>query len=307
MSEETPEEVVEENEPVESGEEDLAAAPVEGEETVENAAPSGEGGPAATTEVEPRTFMVKVDGEEIEVSEDEILRDYQLRTASDRRFNEAASMRQQAEELIKLLKTNPRGALEHPAVGVNLKDLAEEILSEHLEEELLDPQEKEIKKLQRQLKQIETDKKLAQETEASKEREALEIKYAEEYEKQISDALETGGLPKTNRTVDRMVYYMREAINKGYELKASDVVSLVREDYITDIKDLLGASDAKVIADMLGEGGLKKIRKYDVDRVKNPKGATPTASEQAPEKQREGKTRQKISMDEFFDKLRNDS
>jgi hypothetical protein len=46
---------------------------------------------------EKKFYKVKVNGEEIEVDEEELTRGYQIRKASDRAFQEAAEMRKKAE------------------------------------------------------------------------------------------------------------------------------------------------------------------------------------------------------------------
>jgi len=69
----------------------------EGTEVLEGTEGLDEGNEAAP---EVRKFRVKVDGEEIEVDEATLLRDYQLSKASHARMQQAAAVRQQAEDQI---------------------------------------------------------------------------------------------------------------------------------------------------------------------------------------------------------------
>ncbi len=45
---------------------------------------------------EPRRFKVKVDGQELEVSEEDLVRDYQLKATSNKRFEETAKSKREA-------------------------------------------------------------------------------------------------------------------------------------------------------------------------------------------------------------------
>lgn len=279
-------------------EETLETAEEPAEEEIPNAAPSGEGGPAEGS----RTFKLKVDGEELEVTEEELLRGFQLRKASDKRFQEAADLRKKAEEVINLLKTDPRKALQHPEIGVDTRSLAEEILKEHLDLELMDENERKIHELQQKLKTAEEQKKQEEVDKQRQEAERLEIEYAEQYQKDINSALEGSGLPKTNYTMNRMIHYMQQAIDYGYEASAKDIVELVREDYHSDIKQMFSAADATILARILGEDGLKKVRGVDVQRLKDPKGnPVPGEKQAAAKKRKKGATK---TLDDVFAEIR---
>lgn len=220
-----------------------------------------------------RKLKVKIDGNETELDESEVIAGYQLRRASDGRFQEAAKLRQQAEEVIKLLKTNPRAALQHPAIGADVRKLAEEILQEELENELLDPKDREIRTLKSTLKAKEDAERQAQETVVAKEKKQAEAEYMTKYETGIKSALQQSGLPLTNLTATRMIHYLKNAMAAGYDAEPSDVVELVREDYVNEIKQLFGASDGTTLASLLGEDGLKKVRQHDISRLKSPTDA----------------------------------
>lgn len=251
-----------------------------------------------------RKFKVKVDGEEIEIDENQLISDYQTKRAADKRFQEAAKLRKQAEEVIHLLKTDPRAALRHPAIQANERELAEAILAEELENELLDPKDRQIKQLQRELKEksdTEAETKAAAEAKSISEAEA---QYTAAYETSISAALTTAGLPITNMTVRSMTSYLQNALEAGYDMEPKQVVDLVRQDYQAQIKELFSASDANTITQLLGEDGLKKVRGIDLSRLKSPQQLTPTPTpeNQGQSKTKAGERKQKVS--DFFADLR---
>jgi len=274
---------------------------------VANAVVNGLGQPDAVPAVVKdaiRKFKVKVDGEELEIDEATLLSDYQTKRAADKRFQEAAKMRKQAEEVIRLLKTDPRAALKHPAIQADERALAEAILAEQLEEELLDPKDKQIKQLQRELKnKAETEAKAKAEQEAQ-QLSAAEAQYVESYQRDISAALTTAGIPITNATVRSMTGYLQNALEAGYDMQPAQVVDLVKQDYQKQLKELFSASDATTIAALLGEDGLKKVRGIDLARLKSPQQVTPTPplESQGPTRQKAVERKQKVS--DFFAELK---
>ncbi len=217
-----------------------------------------------------RLLKVKVDGQELEVDEDEVIRDYGKGRAADKKFQEAASMRKEAVSFIEALKKDPISVLNNPKLGLNLREIAETHLLSILEDEMMDPKDRELKTLKREKQTWEEREK--QEAEAKKEKELAELtqNYREEYEKSFQTCLESSGLPKTPYTVKRLAYYMNEGMKRGMDLKPDDVVSIVKEEYLEEQKSLFGSLDGESLLKLLGEDLAKKIRKYDTSRVAKP-------------------------------------
>lgn len=260
-----------------------------------------EGSEQDTPEVEdsaPKTYKVKVDGEEVEVTEDELLRGYQMRKASDKRFAEANQARKQAEEFVRLLKTDPTKVLSHPSIGHDVKKLAEDYLLQEMEKEMMTPEQKQLQEYQQKLAAYEAQEKKAREQYENQQKEAIRQRYQEDYNKQIVDALESSGLPKTEHTVKRMIHYMANALEKGYELTANDVVGLVRNDYIEDTKSLYSGLDGDALIKILGDGVAKKLRKHELNQFKK-QGKQPPVQNQSSSPRSTGKEPQKLSKDDW--------
>lgn len=243
---------------------------LEGSANAEGGEVGGEEAVADAMEQAIKRYKVKVDGEDQEVDEQELIRNYQLRKASDKRFSEGQQMRKQSEEFIRLLKTDPKKVLAHPSIGIDLKNFAEEYLMGELQQEMMSPEEKQLKEYQAKLSKYEEAERTQKEQAEAKQKEEVQTKYAEAYNKQIIDALETSGLPKTEYTVQRMVHYMHKALKNGYELGAGDVTDLVRRDYMEDSKALFSGLDADALESILGTDIAKKLRKADLNKLKNP-------------------------------------
>lgn len=251
----------EENGAVSSGETSEGIADNSTEQTTEQLTPA-----------EVRKYQLKVDGEDIEVDEDELKRGYGATKAAQKRMSDAAQMRKQAEELIHLLKTDPRKALSHPSLGHDPNKLAEMWLTEQLELAAMSPQQRELMETKQRLSQYEAERKAQDDERTAAENAKLQAHYENEYSNQIIDALQTGGLPKTEATVKSMAQYMSLALDNGLDVSAKDVVSLVREDYQRSIKELFGAADEDTLAALLGDDLGSKASKAYTNKLKKQLG-----------------------------------
>src|SRR5690606_345506 len=102
-----------------------------------------------------------------------------------------------------------------------------------------------------------------------KQVEIAKQRYIGDYNKDIIEALETSGLPKTKATVRKMLGYLHSGVTNGFkDIKAKDVVGKVKAEYISDIKDLFSELEGESLLKILGSDIADKIRKYDVNQYK---------------------------------------
>lgn len=231
-----------------------------------------------------RKYKLKVDGRDEEYSEADVLRLAQLGKASDKRFQEAAQMRKQSEEFINLLKS-PEGLKQiakNPAVNLDLRKFAEDLLVEEMKKEALTPEQRQIAELQAQLQKYNDDQKANEAKAAADERQKLEDHYAQDFDKKITQVITTSGLPKTPETVKRMVKYMSNALSQGIDIEPENVVELVRQDYMRVISDLFGQTDGDTLLKLMGDGLANKIRKTDLAKLRA--SQQPLVNAPAPEK-----------------------
>ena len=76
--------------------------------------------------------------------------------------------------------------------------------------------------------------------------------------------LESAGLPKTEKTVGRIAYYMETALRAGYNVKPSDVVDQVRQDYKFELNSFLGNIPEDALEEFLGADNYRRIAKSTV-------------------------------------------
>lgn len=222
-----------------------------------------------TADQQARMWKVPVSGKEIEVDEKELVSSYQLKKASDERFMQAAEMRKQSEQFISQLKDKSQAFALLEKMGHDPRALAEEFLLERMRESMADPKDLKLSKLERELA-AEREEKLAAKAEQQRQQMERDVeRHKQQLSKSIVDTLEKSDLPKNENTVKRMAYYMHRALGLGYEISPQEALESVRNDYLEEHKSLLGQLDGEKLAQLLGNDFVKKIRNWDVGRVKN--------------------------------------
>jgi len=210
-----------------------------------------------------RMYKVTVDGQEMEVDEDELKRAYSHSKAAEKRMQEAAMSRKEAEQVLRMFKENPRSAMQR--MGIDVRNLAEEVIQEELREARLTPEQREMQKYKAELERYQLSEKQAREQYEAEQQEAEMARYTEQIQNQIVNTLDTAGLPKTERTIGRIAYYMQAALNAGYpNVQPSDVIEYVKNDYVSDFKSFMGGMSEEQIEMFLGADVMKRAAKASV-------------------------------------------
>lgn len=246
------------------------------------------------TPAEIRRLKVKLDGADVELPEEEVIRLASLSGAAQKRFQEAAAEKKKVTEVLELLKNKPKEALAR--LGVNLKQFSEETLTEILKQEAETPEAKRAREAEDKLREYERKDKEAQTTAAEQKIEAeKQAKIQETIQKEqalikrfdgvFTEALSKAEVPKTPASVARMAQLQRVCIKKGYELDAAALAKIVKEDYdaeihgqITGYKTADGQLDGAKIMAFLGEDGINAIKRELIAKLK---GAKPAFSKPA--------------------------
>jgi len=212
---------------------------------------------------------------------------------ADKKFLEAARSRKEAIKFFKLAKDNPEEMLSK--TGKDPKQWAYEKVAKDLQDKLRDPREVELEKAQEELKrfrELESQRqdqikaeRLDQETKAMKTR----------FEAEIIEALEaTPTLPKNGFTVAQIAKYIDTVRDKtGVLLSAKEVVSVVEKDIRSTVKGILAGADAEKLQALIGDEGLAVLRKYELEKLKDPlkgPGATSSKEGDKPKSEKRWKT-----------------
>jgi hypothetical protein len=222
---------------------------------------------------------LKYGDEEIEItSMDQLTKIAQKGLGAERKFQEAANIRKNAEKLVATLKDNPIEILKHPALRDKMLEAAQELIFEQIQSEQMTAEERARLQEREELERYRRSEQERKAQEESKQREELKEKYRQDYERQFIDALNVGGIPKSDWAVTRMAQYMRQALKEGMtNITPQDVVHLVKRDWQHAQSELYGQLDGDKLIQMLGPDIAEKIRKADVAKLtsKRPQAQQP--------------------------------
>lgn len=236
-------------------------------------------GPGAEPKPEPRRFKVKVEGEEMEVDEQELLKGYQLSKAGYKRLEQVATLRKQLEGFVQDFHKDPVSTLKKLAEenehGPKFREAVEKFLYAELERERMDPKERALVEAQEKLRRVEEEKKTLAERQRQEAVERQREYWSKKFDEDITSALSDPevGLPKTPTTVARMAELMAKGIQNNIPVDARDVARLVRDEYIQAQREVVAKLDGEGLMRWLGEDVAKKIRAYETAKLKRPVAA----------------------------------
>jgi len=234
-----------------------------------------------------KKYNLKVNGKdkdfEIDLSNDDEVRKYlQRAVASDEKFQEAAMTRKQMEYLVDQLRTNPLGVLQHEALGINVKELAQKVMEQELEDLSKSPEQKRIEELEKKLKGKEEREKTLEDEKRQEQMSRLEAQQSQALDDSISAAISNTSLPKSPYTVKRVVDTMINAIEMGYDgVTAEQVMPFVEEQIMAEIQRMFESSPDEVMEKLVSKKRLDGYRKARVSKSKEAAGAPQSLLKQA--------------------------
>jgi hypothetical protein len=222
-------------------------------------------------------LKLKVHGEEIEeelpfeIEEDPEVVEYltknlQLGKAAQRAMQEKATYEQQVKHFFQGMKTNTREYLMQ--MGIDPKEFAAQVIEEEIKKAQLTPEQLQAMELQEELKK---EKEARQREKEEYERQEFERIQQIEYERidnQMSEALESSDLPKTPYVVRKMAEYMLAASKRGIDLSAKDVLPVVREELLGDLKTIINSLGEDAAEEFIGKEVLTRFRKKNIAKAK---------------------------------------
>lgn len=233
----------------------------------------------------PKLYEVKVNGKVQKFTEEQLIARASQSEASDQKFQEAAQMRKQNEAMLGRFKdpTKLMDALQDPSLGLSKDQIREAMESwynrEYIEPEKLSPAEKRAREAEDKLKKYEEKEKEADAKKLQEEDEKRTSDARTEIQNQIIEALETSDLPRTNFTIRRLAYWMGRNRDMGFDAPTSVLVERVRNDYNTNLREMVQKSDGETLIKLLGDDIVTKIRKYDLGELRKTRGGpAPTQS-----------------------------
>lgn len=209
-----------------------------------------------------KSFEIKVNGKNYKLTEKEIITLAQKASGAEKKFQEAAELREKMVKTFEYMKENPIDML--AKLGIDVRDVAENYLLSQYERESMSEEQRKVYELEEKLKRYEEEKLNNEKTQTERETEAIALKYQNEITERIVDTLSKTNIPKTENTVKRMAMYIKTGIEEGMSLSDisfEKVAELVKNDYIRELSDVIGTADEDAINKILPNSVSEKIIK----------------------------------------------
>lgn len=222
-----------------------------------------------------KKYQLKVNGKsrdfELDLDNDDEIQKYLSKAmAADEKFQEAAMTRKQAEQLVEMLRTNPLAILKHPDLGLDVKQLAQQVLNEELEEMSKTPEQKELEDMKSKLKEYEEEKKRLENDKREADKARIESEAFQQLDEQITSALTKSSLPRSDYTIKRIADMMIDAVNAGYvDVTVDQIMPLVEEKITAEIQALFETSPDEVFEKLVNKKRLDAYRKAKVSKAKS--------------------------------------
>lgn len=309
MSEVTQEASVESNEVVSEeslNQEEIQSELVEGDMSEDVEQELSEDGQEAESEEESseeavasnETFMVNIDGQNVEVSKDELLKGYQRAQAANQRFMEAARLKKEAEEERNLLQNDGfEAALKYAGNTKEFREKVESWLWNQLQREQMDPKDLELEELRAKAKEAEELKQRQQEEEEKRQFAELQAKEEERYLKEFNNAFSARGIEPEPKDIQEVSAILYNAATNNYDMPINDAIDIYLEKRNSEIESFLSKADIDRLEKLIGKDKINQIRKKEIQKLKNPTGRSSKPAE--PQKQKEAK----IAASDFFSNL----
>lgn len=253
-------------------------------------------------------LMLKIDGEEyeedlpFEVDEEHaeyLKKNLQLSKKAQKSMQSEASLRSQVDQFVKSLKGDTKNTLKQ--MGIDPKEFAAMIIEEELQQQAMTPEQRERAELQAKLKSMEDERRKEKEDFDKREYERLTQQEYERIDTKMTAVIDQAGIPKSPYVVKKIAQYMQDGLQYGVNLEPEDVISLVKEEIQSDIKELINALGEDKVESFIGKDVLDKVRKKNLAKAK----ATPATVKAAirdvgSAKKADAKPAEKMNMKDFF-------
>ncbi len=227
--------------------------------------------PSATASP-PELFDVKVNGQVVKMTRQEMHDHASMAFAAEQKFKEASKMRKELEAKKEIYKANPIQALLDFTEGMTPEQrrqiLEDYYAKQYIEPETLTAEQRQLRELQEFKRRKEEEEQERQEKERNEAEQKLTHQQREYLQSQIIEAMDKSGLPKTKFFVQRMAFYMRQNLVNGWDAPIEMIIRQVQNERKQIIEDLTQNSSAEQIIQLFGDSLINKIRKYDLEKLR---------------------------------------
>jgi hypothetical protein len=248
---------------------------------------------------QPAIYKTIIDGQEVEVTLDELLGGYQKARASNKRFQEASALSKRATEERERLKEDPVQALID--AGLDMEDVkgiiysqAQKLLDADEEENSLTEEQKENRRLREENERFKAEQEELRRAREEEQSRAEQAKLEAEIEDEFIQTLESEGIQPSPQAIIRMAQLMSLAANNNYDMSTKEAAEYYKEEQAELIESQLGGLSAEQLESLLGKEAIDQLRRHSISKVKNPAPKKDLPKGDKPKKPKP------MSMEEFF-------
>lgn len=232
-----------------------------------------------------------------------------LGLASNDKFQEAAKLRKEAEDILAAAKTKKSATEALKKAGFDsreIKEILEKELAGFYEEEALSPEEKQRRAEMEELRRYKEEESRKKEEEAKSAKDKEVEAEMVQLEEELLGALSKSTLPRTPILAKWAVQYMSAYDSQGISLTADQAVKIVEKEFPQLVQSVLSSMDVQGVKQFLGKSLVKQLLDESVKAVKQAEAPFTKETKQVSREasQSGGKSKQKIAMGDYFEKLR---
>jgi hypothetical protein len=260
----------------------------------------------------PSKYTIKVNGKEQEVGIDELIKQAQLSAAAHEKFQKAAQIQKDMENVFQALQTNPLETLRKlninftdglsieqlSAMGLDVDSQVESYINKKLEELEKSPEQKQQEQIKRERDEYEQRLKAREEEIAKRDYEIQLNQARQEIESSIIDAMSSAKFVEATPLAIKRVAM---AMELGYDAKKA--VEIIDAEYRQEWETKIGKMTPEQIEAFLGKEKIDALRKQRLDKRKKPPVPTKTIKDTGSKPANKEKTEKKLSMSDYFRKL----
>lgn len=204
------------------------------QEAGEDGQEGGEEQPAA------EYHTLTIDGEEVELTLDELKAGYGKNRASQKRFQEAAELKRSVQGFVSKLKSGDVDTITHlfSKIGVDFDDIAEKRLRAKLEELDMPADKRGMREVERERERLRRERAEWDQQRGEVSLEAETEKHLQRYQQEVRSELSAVGLPPNPTIIGKVAAEISAALQAGHDLSTAEAVALVMEDMRTAARRL---------------------------------------------------------------------
>jgi len=256
------------------------------------------------TEVPSRKYKVKIDNEESEVDEAELIKGYQLSKASHQRMQQAAELQKELESFVHEIKANPlmlldklgvsvqdlvkQSGLSHKEIlktyGDDIYDIAAGLLQEQIEDAMLSPEAKKARDYDKLMAEKQAEKDHVNAEANKKANQAAMLKAEQDVQLEIVQALKEGGLKPTRELIAQVAYEMAMQIDSGNNPTAHEILKTTSARDKNKMMAFIKALPQEVLEEIMPPEYIENLNKQRVEKLQG--GLRKPEGEKKPSKEK---------------------